>query len=516
MKAILEKTININSDKTENIGTVRQFDSTEINITLQGFTPTESTKVYLVMKRYDDTYLEQNDESVVITEGKISAHLKPEATAVDGVVFMNIVILDGDERITTCKMYYLVQSVLEGDIAEDNSESIISLQDLDKLIEKATADLETYESRVLGLANNIDELEQRVENLELNGGGSSGGSADIDLTEYAKKSYVDNAINKIQLTPGPKGEKGDKGDIGPSGLRGPQGIQGERGPQGLKGDKGEQGLQGIPGKDGITPDMSNYYTKSETDYAIVSATPNIDLTDYATKEYVSNEIKNASLGSDIDLSDYVTKDVLTTKISKIELTPGPKGEQGEKGDPFVYSDFTAEQLDALKGEKGEPGAKGEDGKSFTYDDFTPEQLESLKGEKGEKGETGPQGERGIQGEAGTPGAKGEKGDDGITPNITIGNVTTLESGENATVTNTGTIENPVFNFGIPKGEKGADGESSSVDLSNYATKDEIPVKANEIPQGSNLIIGTGVTKIEVVTEYPSIQLDGVLYIKVGE
>lgn len=504
MKAILEKTININSDKTENIGTVRQFDSTEINITLQGFMPTENTKAYLVMKRYDDTYLEQNDKSVVITEGKISAHLKPEATNVDGVVFMNIVILDGDERITTCKMYYLVQSVLEGDIAEDNSESIINLKDLDKLIEKATADLEAYENRVSGLANNIDELEQRVENLELNGGGSSGGNVDIDLTEYAKKTYVDNAINKIQLIPGPKGEKGDKGDIGPTGLRGPQGIQGEKGQQGLKGDKGEQGIQGVPGKDGangadgkdgITPDMSNYYTKSETDSAIASSAPNVDLTDYATKEYVSNEIKNASLGSDVDLSDYVTKDTLTTEISKIELTPGPKGD---------------------KGEDGTPGAKGEDGKSFTYDDFTPEQLESLRGPKGEQGVQGLQGEPGAAGADGAKGEQGDRGEKGLTPNITIGTVTTLESSESATVSNTGTVDNPVFNFGIPRGEKGSDGDSSSVDLSNYVTKDEVPIKTNEIPEGSNLIIGTGVTRVEVVTEYPSTQLDGVLYIKVGE
>ncbi len=30
-----------------------------------------------------------------------------------------------------------------------------------------------------------------------------------------------------------------------------------------------------------------------------------------------------------------------------------KGDQGEKGDPFVYEDFTAEQLESLKGEKGD-------------------------------------------------------------------------------------------------------------------------------------------------------------------
>lgn len=49
--------------------------------------------------------------------------------------------------------------------------------------------------------------------------------------------------------------------------------------------------------------------------------------------------------------------------------------KGEKGDAFVYADFTAEQLAALKGEKGD---------AFTYSDFTAEQLAALKGEKGDK------------------------------------------------------------------------------------------------------------------------------------
>lgn len=43
-------------------------------------------------------------------------------------------------------------------------------------------------------------------------------------------------------------------------------------------------------------------------------------------------------------------------------------------------------------------------------------------------------------------------------NISVGNVTTLEAGSNATVTNTGDAENAVFNFGIPKGDKGDKGE----------------------------------------------------------
>ena len=69
--------------------------------------------------------------------------------------------------------------------------------------------------------------------------------------------------------------------------------------------------------------------------------------------------------------------------------------------------------------------------------------------------------------------KGEKGETGVTPNITIGTVTTLEAGQQATVTKTGSKEEPVFNFGIPKGEKGVDGVGGgSVDLSSYQTKND--------------------------------------------
>ena len=43
-----------------------------------------------------------------------------------------------------------------------------------------------------------------------------------------------------------------------------------------------------------------------------------------------------------------------------------RGLKGDKGDPFTYSDFTAEQLAALKGakgDKGDPGAPGKNGKT---------------------------------------------------------------------------------------------------------------------------------------------------------
>ena len=101
---------------------------------------------------------------------------------------------------------------------------------------------------------------------------------------------------------------------------------------------------------------------------------------------------------------------------------GPKGEKGDigpKGEPFVYSDFTAEQLAGLKGpkgdkgEKGDKGDKGDTGAAFTYDMFTPDQLEDLVGPKGDKGDTGPQGPKGEQGIQGPQGVKGDTGAQGI-------------------------------------------------------------------------------------------------------
>ena len=50
---------------------------------------------------------------------------------------------------------------------------------------------------------------------------------------------------------------------------------------------------------------------------------------------------------------------------------------------------------------------------------------------------------------------GEKGDHGSAGTVTIGQTTTLPAGSNATVTNTGTSEDAILNFGIPKGEDGA-------------------------------------------------------------
>ena len=62
-----------------------------------------------------------------------------------------------------------------------------------------------------------------------------------------------------------------------------------------------------------------------------------------------------------------------------------------------------------------------------------------------------------KGETGETGSQGPAGATGATPNIQIGTVQTLDPGQQATASMTGTPENPLLNLGIPKGEKGDPG-----------------------------------------------------------
>lgn len=169
---------------------------------------------------------------------------------------------------------------------------------------------------------------------------------------------IDNEVAWLASLKGETGDKGEKGDKGDSGADGTDGIDGksayelwvqEHGgePDGgitawllsLKGETGAQGDQGIPGK-------SAY-----------------------------------DLWVQVHGSDY----------------PGGVDAwlASLKGDPFTYNDFTAEQLEALRGPKGDKGDKGERGNPGT------------PGSQGPQGPEGPQGPTGANGTNGTNGAPGK-------------------------------------------------------------------------------------------------------------
>ena len=120
-----------------------------------------------------------------------------------------------------------------------------------------------------------------------------------------------------------------------------------------------------------------------------------------------------------------------------ESITGPQGERGEKGD-------TGER--GLQGERGFPGKDGIDGKPGTN---------GIDGRPGERGTDGVPGRDGIDGQ---PGRDGRDGTPGITPEFSVGTVSTVDSGIPAQVTIDGTADKPVLNFRIPRGMRGLQGE----------------------------------------------------------
>ena len=157
---------------------------------------------------------------------------------------------------------------------------------------------------------------------------------------------------------------GPQGEVGPKGDTGAQGPKGETGATGPKGDTGATGAQGPKGDTGATGATGPQGPKGETGPCGPQG-----------EQGIQGETGPA----------------------------GPRGAKGDKGDAFTYSDFTAAQLAALKGDKGDTGPQGEKGDTGATGPTGPE------GPRGPQGEQGPQGQTGPQGEQGPAGPKGETG-----------------------------------------------------------------------------------------------------------
>ena len=244
--------------------------------------------------------------------------------------------------------------------------------------------------------------------------------------------------------PGRNGIDGINGEQGGKGIQGPPGKDGkpftydmftQEQLESLKGPRGEQGPPGPPGT-GANVDLSPYATKQDADnlylkkvdirnYLTMLGDPKYalktELNDYlsktdATNNYAQkgwatqtfaykndlgtfikkneigqyaltpgdastryvNKLEGQSFAQKSELSEYVKKAEINQYASSTQGPPGPKGE------PFKFSDFTQDQLNALKGPKGDKG------EPFKYSDFTAEQLQALRGPKGDPGSGGGQ------------------------------------------------------------------------------------------------------------------------------
>lgn len=269
-------------------------------------------------------------------------------------------------------------------------------------------------------------------------------------------------------------------------IRGPQGIQGIQGipgPQGIQGPFGPQGLQGPAGDP----------------FTIVGTLDNTGQLPEPTES-----IREQAYLIEIDGRNHLFVIIGTTDLSwydvgaleGIQGPQGPMGPQGEQGP---------------KGDKGDTGPQGEQGP------IGPQGPQGIQGEQGVKGEPGgtftivdtltdisqlPTPSEDTRNEAylvnidgynhlyiitgtttlqwtdagqieGIQGEQGPQGPIGPANTLTIGTVTTLDTGSGATASITGTAPNQVLNLGLPRGLTGDTGPTPN-----------ISVNATELPSGS--------------------------------
>lgn len=94
----------------------------------------------------------------------------------------------------------------------------------------------------------------------------------------------------------------------------------------------------------------------------------------------------------------------------------PKGDQGERG---IQGERGPQGVQGIQGVQGKTGPQGERGEPFTYDDFTAAQLEALRGPEGKQG---PKGDKGDKGDKGADGATGPVGPAGKDAEVTAANI----------------------------------------------------------------------------------------------
>lgn len=215
----------------------------------------------------------------------------------------------------------------------------------------------------------------------------------------------------------------------------------------------------------------------------------------------------------IDMAEMKIQEI-NVPVSNVFLK-GDKGDVGEQGPKGEKGDIGIQGLPGEQGPIGPQGPKGDQG------EIGPK---GEKGDTGEVGASGPQGEQGIPGEkgdtgngivsitsvskesdgtiysinftngdyflfkvldgvTGPQGIQGPKGDMGATGPANALTIGTVESGEEAKATITGTTPNQILNLVLPKGDKGdtgAQGPAGTVDMTNIYTKEEVDKKISAV------------------------------------
>ena len=206
-------------------------------------------------------------------------------------------------------------------------------------------------------------------------------------------------------------------------------------------------------------------------------------------------IQNAS-GTDMaqqDTLQFLNAEVTNDSVNgkTVVNCNGQKGDKGDKGDtgdtPNITVTSTTDNISSVNPSINVVKSGTTAAPIFDF------QFSGFKGAQGDPGSAGPS---------------------GAAATITVGTVTTLPSGSNATVTNVGSTSAAVFDFGIPKG---ADGSGSISDAFKTVKVGSTSIVAHEadtlkfIP-GTNIEMAVDSTakSITLTATYPAVDVPDVI------
>lgn len=218
---------------------------------------------------------------------------------------------------------------------------------------------------------------------------------------------------------GPKGDTGATGSTGATGATGPVGPAGPRGPQGI------QGAPGADGADGLTPQISttDITGGKRITFTVGTSSTSVDLmngADGADGESATISVGSVTTGAAGSSATVVNVGTASAAVLDFQIPRGDKGETGNTGAPGTDGVSPEIEVEQITG-----------GYAITIKDADHPAGQTINIMNGVDG-------------AGT---------------TTVGTTTTGEPGTNASVVNSGTAQNAVLDFQIPRGATGATGET---------------------------------------------------------
>ena len=282
----------------------------------------------------------------------------------------------------------------------------------------------------------------------------------------------------IQGPAGAQGLTGANGAVGPTGLQGAQGLAGTAGAQGLTGTTGATGPQGAAGATGVTGAMGPAGTNGTNG---LNGTPGLtwlgawgssvsyavnDAVSYGGTSYLSVVAGNVGQRPDLYPAAWA---VLAQQ--GVAGAAGPAGAAGAAG---VAGPQGATGATGAKGSTGAAGAVGMNfrGAWNAAAEYVVNDAVTFAGSTYLAQVAGSNAEPDLYPSnwavLAQMGGTGATGAQGAAATVSVGTVTTLAAGAQVTVTNSGTAQAAVLNFGIPQGAAGTGGSGTGTSSGTFA------------------------------------------------